>query len=392
MSEPLYLYFEGLNDPLRLVGCEHLIEHFSVLFPEWNYFVGKSHETPIISVEYQLEKYRLSTSWPSEAKCYVDEVDILCALIAKLLTAQSFNDSESLYLHAASVVINGRLIVFPSQYRAGKSFLTACMSAAGYLYFCDDVFPLALDKCKGRSPGIAPRLRMPIPDTTDAKSKHYIESHIALCGERYAYLDIDTKLRVARNELIDIGAFVLLDRRDGVCAQLEELPAAVILQQLIKQNFSREIEGSLILSVLSKAISQAQCIKISYDRADDAIRLLQEHFSSWPSPSEAFELTSNTVELQGGKADNCFVQKEGVQKISIEGESFLVSPDEKGVYHLDLIGSGIWELLVEQTSQDTIVSILTAAFPQIKSATIEKDVTTIISNLWLKNLIGASAV
>ena len=262
MSEPLYLYFEGLNNPLCLIGCEHLAESFSVLFPEWSYSIGEHHVTPIISIAFESDEYRLSTSWSSEVKSYVDKVDILCELIAQVLLAKSFSDSEALYLHAASVVINGQLVVFPSQYRAGKSLLTACLAAAGCLYFCDDVFPLTLDECKGKSLVVAPRLRIPIPDTTSLESANFIESHIALHGKRYAYLALENELRVSQNDLLDIGAFVLLERRDGIHAQVEELPATVIFQQLIKPNFAREVEGSLILSTLSKAISQAQCIKI----------------------------------------------------------------------------------------------------------------------------------
>jgi len=394
MRDSLYLYFDGLEHPLRLTGCEHLIQYFPILFPDWDYRSGEYDDNPVISIQFDSGAYHLSASRNEEVKRYTDKVDILCALIADLALANSFSDLDALHLHAASVVMNGRLIVFPSQYRAGKSFLTACLVAEGCLYSGDDVLPLTLGDAKGRSSGFAPRLRLPLPETTDEKSKRFIENHIAVQGKRYAYLNLSEELRMARNDLLDIGAFVLLERREGIDAQVEELPAAVIFRQLIKQNFAREVEGSLILSTLSKAISQAQCVKICYDRADDAVRLLKEYFSSWPSQSNDVEKESYALELQNRKpesmTEDCLMQNQGVIKTNIDGESFLTSPDGQAIYHLDNIGSGIWELLSEPTTREEVIAILSTAFPDIDSATIEKDTSKILSILQFNNLIAAS--
>jgi len=396
MRESLYLYFDGLEHPLRLTGSEHLTQYFSILFPEWVYHLGQQDDDPIILIKFESGAYYHSTSWREEEKCYTDKADVLCALIADLALANSFNDLEALHLHAASVVINDRLLVFPSQYRAGKSFLTACLAAEGHLYSGDDVLPLTLDECKGRPPGFAPRLRLPLPTTTDEKSKSFIENHIAIKGKRYAYLSLGKELRVSRNELLDIGAFVLLERQDGIDAKIEELPATVVFQQLIKQNFAREVDGSLILSTLSKAISQAQCIKLYYDRSDDAVSLLEEYFSCWPSKSKNMENESYTLESQNRKSEpmknDCLIQNEGVQKIKIDGESFLTSADGKAIYHLDMIGSGIWELLSEPMTKDSVILILSTAFPDINKETIVKDTSKILSSLRLNNLINKSKI
>jgi hypothetical protein len=77
-----------------------------------------------------------------------------------------------------------------------------------------------------------------------------------------------------------------------------------------------------------------------------------------------------------------------VKKIRIEGENFLASPDGKAIYHLNQIGSGIWELLAEPTSKEVIIATLETAFPEIKRSTIEKDVTKILKIFRLKKLIS----
>ena len=392
MQNPIYLYFDGLEHPLRLTGCKQLTEYFPILFPGQDYRPGEPNDNPLFSIQYDGHVYHFSTPWMEESKSYTDKVDVLCDLISKLAYARSFYDRGALYLHAASVLINGRLVVFPSQFRAGKSFLTACLVAEGHLYLGDDVLPLTLDTCKGRAPGFAPRLRLPLPTTTDEKSKRFIESHTALAGKRYAYLSLEQELRVAQNDLYDIGAFVLLEREEGSHAQLEELPVATVFQQLIKQNFAREVDGSRILTTLTQVVSNAQCIKIRYDRADEAVRLLTDHFASWPSQSDGFQFESDVsgVESKTPKtiSNDSIVQNKLAQKIRIEGENFLASPDGKAIYHLNPIGSGIWELLAEPTSKEDIVSTLATAFPETNRLTIEKDVAEILNRLQSKNLIS----
>lgn len=392
MQDSLYLYFDGLVHPLRLTGCEHLTQYFSILFPEQDYSPGEQDDNSVISIHFEDNAYHISTSWEEEVKCYKDMVDVLCDLIAKLALARSFYDLEALYLHAAGVVINGRLVVFPSQFRAGKSFLTACLVAAGHRYLGDDIVPVSLDTCKGRTAGFAPRLRIPLPDTTDEKSKQFIESYTALSGKRYAYLNLEQELRVDKNEFLDIGAFVLLEREEGLMAHLEKLPVATVFQQLIKQNFARELDGARILSTLTQAVSNAQCIKIRYDRADEAVALLTDHFAIWPAQSN--ELHFETDDADADKSttdkifDDCFVQNRVVQKIRIEGENFLTSPDGRAIYHLNQIGSGIWELLTEPTSKEDIISIMATAFPDIEMSIIEEDVTKILNRFRLKGLIN----
>ncbi len=392
MQDSLYYYFDGLDFPVQLTACQHLIEDFPILFPEQDYQPGQAHDHPLISLRFDDEAYHISASWMDESKRYTDKVDVLCELVAKLTYARSFYDQQALYLHAAGVEVNGRLVIFPSQYRAGKSFLTACLVAAGHRYLSDDVVPLILDNGKARSPGFAPRLRLPLPETTDAQSKQFIDRHMALAGKRYAYLQLETALITRKAEDIDIGAFVLLKREAGVRAELEALPVATVFQQLIKQNFARELDGARILAALTRAVSSAQCFKLRYDRADEAVQLLSERFSHWPTPSDAQSIEANntfaTSQSAENRSDDAFIRHPQAQQIGIEGESFLTSPDGKAIYHLNLIGSGIWELLAEPITKPEIVSILAEAFPQVEQSIIDNDVTAILEKFQSTNLIS----
>lgn len=391
MSETLDLYFNNLQHSVQLTGCSHLLEFLPIVFPGQEFHQGQADQSPLITIQFHDGVYHFSTAWSEETKHYPDMVDALCDLVAKLTYARSFYDRQSLYLHAAGVVMNGRLLIFPSQYRAGKSFLTTALVAAGHRYLSDDVVPIDLATGKGHAPDIALRLRLPLPDSTDEPTRDFIEQHMAIAGKRYAYLNLDEGMKVGHDEMVDIGAFVLLERVEGAPAQLEELPVATVFQQLIKQNFAREIDANLILATLTQALSRAQCYKLQYDRADAAVNLLAEHFQHWPSQPEALQGEAIKAGAENSTAENitagALIRDPQAQKIGIEGESFLTSPDGKAIYHLNVIGSGIWELLAEPTTKDEIVSILAEAFPQIESAIIENDVTEILNRLQASNLI-----
>lgn len=391
MQDNHYLYFNGLQSPLLLIDCYHLVTDFPAIFTFEDYHCGEPASAPCITILLESGSYHVSTSWKDEIKSYTDKVDVLCELVAQVAVARSFTNLEALYLHAAGVVINNRLVVFPSVFRAGKSFLTACLMANGHRYLGDDIVPLSLDTGKAFATGFSPRLRLPLPETTDNKSRQFINSHIALSGKRYAYMGIDQELTIAPDEAIDIGAFVLLERIEGIKAQLEHISAATVFKQLIKQNFAREINSAKILSTLTQSVSNAQRIKIYYDRADEAIELLTQHFKTWPAATELLiehgTSDSKTAEIVTG---NNFIQGENIQKIRIEEESFLASADGNIIYHLNTIASGIWELLSEPVSQDEIIEILKTAFPQTEESTIEKDVTEILARLKRKKLITYS--
>lgn len=397
MQDSLYLYFDDLLQPVHLTGCADLIDDFPVLFPHRDYREGKQDDSPIISIQFDGGEYHLSSSRAGKTATYIDKVDVFCDLIARLAVARSYTDLEALYLHAAAVEINGRAVVFPSQYRAGKSFLTACFLAEGHHYVGDDIVPMELGSAKVHTPGFSPRLRLPLPDTTDKKSRDFIECHTAVIGERYGYLNIEPELRMTRNESLDIGAFVLLKHEKGIKAQLESLPVATVFQQLIKQNFAREVDSSLILSTLTQAVSNAQCFKLHYDRADEAVRLLKDQFACWPSRTHVSQVEQNIPdpvihteerEASGDCSNKYFNRNLLVQKIRIEDESFLTSPDGKAIYHLNQIGSGIWELLSEPTTKELIISTLETAFPETETSTIDRDVTKILGRFQLKNLIS----
>ena len=142
-------------------------------------------------------------------------------------------------------------MVYPSKYRAGKSVLSACIAAADIPLFCDDVLPISIVEGHDIAPDLAPRLRIPMPDNLRPKSRKFIQSSTGLEGNQYLYLDLDNDHLAARGSQAPVGAFILLEREEGVPLSLEAVSEAEVLHQVVWQNFARDAEAPRILEQLS---------------------------------------------------------------------------------------------------------------------------------------------
>ncbi len=392
MASRQFFNVASIPKPISLTGCQHLNKYLPLVFPGWEFIPVEPDSEAVVSVDFQGGQYYLRTAWQKETQSCTEEVEIICALVAKLAKAQALSDLDSLYLHAGAVEFNGRLVVFPNRYRAGKSFLSVCLAAVGYKLFCDDVLPIGLDNFTGVAPGIAPMLRLPLPVSIDLASSEFIESHTVLRGRRYLYVNPGDCHMHTLGARVPVGAIVLLNRQDGASARIETVSAAEILRQTIWQNFAREVDAPRILGGLSQIVSQVECVRLVYDRADDAIKTLEQRFGRWRHEADAgfYSLPQSSagsisIAESGG---NRFVQQENVQVVAVDNENFLTSPDGKAIHHLNPMGSAIWCLLARPTSIDEIVSLLSAAFPDTQQETIRKDLKRLILNLISKKLVA----
>jgi hypothetical protein len=393
MANSVYVHFEGLSRPLQLIGCSELLDRLPLIFPGWNIDTQTSPtQTPIIKIELEKEgNYRLEAEWLKEAKSYRDEVDTLCALVARVVKARTLEDMNLLCLHGAAVEIDGSLIIFPNKYRAGKSVLASCLAAAGYRVYSDDVLPISLETGEGIAPSIAPRLRAPYPDNLDAHSRQFIESRALLKGERYHYLDLAPDLLAARDSRAPIGAFVFLEREQGLPTELRPISESEVLRQVVWQNFAREADAASILGRLGQVVSKAQSFTLRYDRADDAVELLEKRFQRQQVGDD--RLTQQALELQSSESAaieipaGYLLRRHGISEIKSDSEAFLADATGSAIHHLNPVGSAIWNLLRQPITIEQIIELLLVAFPDAEANQVEADVRKLIKTLKAKNLL-----
>ena len=392
VKDILHLTFCGLERPIVLIDCRHLLDHFSLIFPGWHIDASPEDiQSPILTLRLEKSTYILEADWLKKKLRRTDKVDAICSLVANLVRAYIRGNAELLCLHGAAANFGGKLAIFPSKYRTGKSILSACLAAANIQLFCDDVLPISIVEGHGVAPGLAPRLRIPLPDNLSPKSREFIQSNRGLEGKQYLYLDLDNIHLATRGSQAPVGAFVLLERQGGATTSLEDISAAEVLHQVVWQNFAREAEAPKILERLSQLVSNAQCFRMRYDRAEDAVELLKETFKDWPSkaleepntPLVTTQFIAKPVEVPLG----CYLRKAEISILNVDGESFLADARGAKIHHLNPVGSAIWMLLAEPVSMADLVELLLTAFPDVGGEQIKSDIAALIDALMSKNLL-----
>jgi hypothetical protein len=176
---------------------------------------------------------------------------------------------------------------------------------------------------------------------------------------------------------------------------LENVSAAEVLRQVIWQNFAREAESPEILVVLSQLVASSERLRLRYDRAEDAVRLLRNRFSDWSSHSGNMQY--NKV-MPGGQANvvlqlspGCYLRKPDISIVQIEDQVFLADAQGAAIHHLNSIGTAIWSLLAEPMTVDEMTKLLISAFPDHQPGSIESDLGDLIDEFLSKNLLLAGS-
>ena len=150
----MLVVFEGVSRPIALEGCAHLRSWFAEILPGWRFEEAPAARgDPIIRILRDDEGYRLEFTVARRSVPDDTEVGTVCAFILDLIAAY-LDERPSLFgLHCAAAELDGRLVVFPSPYRAGKSTLAARLSASGAVIFTDDVLPVTVSSGARRRAG-----------------------------------------------------------------------------------------------------------------------------------------------------------------------------------------------------------------------------------------------
>jgi Coenzyme PQQ synthesis protein D (PqqD) len=400
--------FEGISRPIALIGCAHLRTCLAAVLPGWPFEEASSpHANPIIRISYcENEGYRLESPWLTEPFHDDTEVGTVCALILDLIAAYVAERPSLFCLHGAATEFAGRLVVFPSSYHAGKSSLVAGLAAAGIPVFTDDVLPVRRSGDRGVALGIAPRLRLPLPPGAGRQALRFVASHRGPSNRRYIYLDLPSGTLAPHGQQAPVGGFVLLDRQPAGRAELEPASRGQVLQRLIMQHFARSFAATEIVDRLRGLVQRVPCFSLRYARLDDAVAVLQERFAGWPgvTPEPEVPAPDRCPSPHGaglgpsyGSAGDAaaapqFRQHPAVTLHALDDELFLVDPRDQSIYHLNLVGAGLWRLLREPSTAAQAVEVLQAAFPDADPQQIESDASALLGDLLSNDLIVAQGL
>ena len=397
--------FEGVEAPFRVHDADHILQLLPQIVTGWPFEQRPANLflQPFFSVRSapdDVKRVMGETHVQNKPARKLDLVNALCDMVATLPFALADADDRIICLHAAGVQFGDRLVVFPNIRRAGKSTLSCALAMAGHPVFGDDVLPTCFDTAGhayGQAIGVAPRLRLPIPERLNHAFRTWVEETPGPRNEQYKYLSLSDQ--PAKGRMLRVRGFVVLDRQESPsAARLSSVSADDAMSALLHQNFTRDRHSADILAAIATTLSAEPCFRLTYFDLEDAVSCLETAFESdvrasgVPLPSEFrhfrmadLESSVSTKLLPDAKVRRC----EGCLAKEIGGTLYLSDPEGRAIRRLDPLAAAIWGVLEEPTSVPDLEHLLCEAFPAESPDRIATDPDKLLRRLAKARLIAS---
>ncbi|HSH49405.1 MAG TPA: PqqD family protein [Halomonas sp.] len=315
-----------------------------------------------------------------------------CSLVGELVSQRLDNAPTLLGLHCGSVEINGQLVLFPESSRAGKSTLSVAFAAAGYRVFGDDVLGLTLGG-EGVAMGVAPRLRLPLPDSFSREFVEYAKRHAGPEDARYRFV-IPAANRLARfDESSPVGAIVLLERDPQIPQpNVVRLSPGEGLLQLLCQNFARDTPDDTLLERLLALMRRVPCLLLRYSEPLAGARHLARvvegsHFQRASDASLLNHPPASAKDASPRDLDSVWMPASGVSAYPLGEELFLIHTASGAIHRLNASGRVVWQLLQQEPLSGHALSDLLAACFDAPLAAVTADVGALMAALAQAGLV-----
>ena len=393
------ILFMGVAAPLRLDSADDVLPLLSDVAKGWQYLTREADpaSNPFFTISGSSGESRLHCESHVELRPAQlwDPVNAVCDAIASLAVALPLADTRLLCLHAAGVEIDGRLVVFPNVRRAGKSTLSVALARAGYRIFSDDVVPVSfpLDGTPvGHAMGIAPRLRLPLPESLPADFRSWVETVPGPRNRQYHYLSLPRQ--PGHGERLALGAFVLLDRQEGERADLVPVRPDIAMDALLHQNFTRDRHSGEVLEVIADALAAVPVWQLTYSDLDEAVACLKAAFRETAAPVQASsteERRFTPARLDEGpdlQMIKRVAQRDGVVARWIGETLYLADPEGRAIQRMDALAAAIWDMLDAPVTFDALEATLVEAYPDTPREVIGSDLKALVARLAEAGLVA----
>lgn len=332
------------------------------------------------------DRYAVQSRFTDRATSGLPTASAVCSLIADLSQDWTEGAPDMIGLHAGAVEINGVLVILTGPARAGKSTFTSRLALEpGARFFCDDVLPVD-SAGRGCALGIAPRLRLPVPQGSDALTG-LLAQHKLLSDDRYAY--VDPPRRASHGTKAVIGAVIQLERRDDAAAGLYALAAGDAVSTLLRQSLTPFMDAEDAFSRVTALLAGLPCVRLLYSDLEEAIALLQANLPPLASsakdlpalPKFAPDETSDRTDADGIDPSQVFTRRPDVVLRQIGDRSWLWLPEDAILWELNASSAAIWAMLEVPGDAVELAEALTEIFPEVGPDTLFEDVCQVLSTL-----------
>lgn len=404
-----HIRYQGLNAPLRVEEpniVRPLLDPILAAWPAEDAGGDPSDAAPFATLRPANKgHWALEAPLAANPVAFHNPINAICDLVVEMSWERLRSRPELLCLHAAALMFGDRLVIFPNARRAGKSVLSAALSGLGHDVFSDDFVPLGVDPetgvISGIANGIAPRLRLPLPENLSASLADWVNDRIGPSNKQYGYL---TGIDLPRSGTsAPVGAVVVLERdpdRDEP-PSLTPITQDEAMAALVKQNFGRQVHAGAILRATDALTRSVPVLRLRYNTVEDAAALLNESAALRDLPSarmprsdDAQPLPLAPLNVAEGKTPASVDLDQAFQKLpdptEVETETGLYLADGLGVaiHRLNPVSMLIWKLLDEPLSGTELVALMQVIYPDIEGQRLSADVQSAMAFLWKNRLIG----
>ncbi len=393
----MLLKFEAVSRPVLLAQGLKILPALSRAFGNWRYreVARENEHDPVVNVLLEGGDYILQAPWLAEPTRCRDEVGLAQTLVDAVQQAWLRERSAALWVHGVAVEFDHDLVVFLGSPRSGKSLLGVCHALAGQRIFADGLLPILPQDRAGLSLGVAPRIRLPLPENLSWPVRSALAMQAPSGSERQFHFSPGAGKLARLGEQASIRAFVLLDRKDGAAATLRAARRGTILKRMVLHSGSEGMTAAEVLQGLQALVASAGCFRLTFSDADAACTTLRARFAMWTSAAECQE--SELLRAPQGTrrksvpprnpSGRRFDRPEGLREHAVEGDLFLVDRHGDTIYHLNGIGAGLWHLLDGSHGLNDVIAVLQDAFPYVDGTAIEEDVLALVCDLTERGLL-----
>lgn len=395
------IFFQDVGTPLRLDGADVVLPLLAEVAAGWLLRLAGADlgATPFFTITGLPgdTKLRCESGVEIRSPQLWDPVNAVCDAMASLAVAWPLFDPTLITLHAAGVEMSGRLVVFPNIRRAGKSTLSIALARAGYRVFSDDVVPLSFPvagPAVAHAMGLAPRLRLPLPESLPADFRAWAEAVPGPRNRQYHYLPLAGQPQ--HGERLPVGAFVLLDRRDEpTVARLTPVPPDAAMDALLHQNFTRDRHSGEVLEVIAATLARTPVWQLTYADLGGAVGCLEAGFTDVvPATSlggQARRFGVPVLDFRAASVEGQVVQRAGCVERWIGETLYLADPAGRAIQRMDALAAAIWAMLAEPVTPEELEEALSEAFPETPREMIAADLSRLLSRLAEAGLVAGGA-
>ena len=393
----MLLKFDHMSRPVQLAQGLKVLPHLMRVFAGWPYReVPKSGAADaLLNVLHEDGSYSLEAPWLKGRLRYADAAELSQGLASQVARGWMLENPGLLWLEAAAAAFGDQIVVFVGGPRSGKSLLTASLAVGGNRAFADSILPVSPDDQCGLAMGLAPRLKLPLPDELSDPLRRAIEAATDSGSEKSGYLTGGEDLLASFGETARIRAFVMLDRSTGPASLVAASPGKLV-KRLLLNSFGEGMTADALLTNIERVVGDAPCYRLAWSDPQEAVNALRARFAVWRSPaadevSQAKSQPRKTSRRRSSgpkiPAGRLFRHRSGLFEHLVDSDLFLVNPGGQTIYHLNGLGAGLWRLLDGTHGLDDAVTVLKEAFPEVEHKTIETDVKTLVEDLADRGLL-----